>query len=283
MFPRMASEVHYQAEEASHLADASTRPQPMQRTTRRPAHALRPSRRRRLRRSRPDFRTILSITCLILLCALAVILAFPQLLPGGTTTHRTAAPTGLLPTGRPVVSNPPPSAGASAAPASGPVSTTVSAVAPPVAPVTSTTAAPPPTPAEQVLALINKARSAAGLPAYVLDSGLVASATAHNQTMAGGCGLSHQCPREAAIGDRENAAGVHWTAAGENIGEGGPVANSNAGIANMAVGLTQGMLNEQPPDDGHRQNILSSTFTRVGIAVFRDSAGTVWLTQDFAN
>jgi hypothetical protein len=42
----------------------------------------------------------------------------------------------------------------------------------------------------------------------------------------------------------------------------------------MAVGLTQSMLNEQPPDDGHRMNILSSTFTHIGIAVYRDSSGS---------
>jgi uncharacterized protein YkwD len=51
----------------------------------------------------------------------------------------------------------------------------------------------------------------------------------------------------------------------------------------MAAGLTQSMLNEQPPDDGHRLNILSSTFTHIGIAVYRDGSGTVWLTQDFSN
>ena len=49
----------------------------------------------------------------------------------------------------------------------------------------------------------------------------------------------------------------------------------------MAVGLTQAMLNEKPPDDGHRKNILSRSFTHIGIAVFRVSSGTVWLTQDF--
>jgi uncharacterized protein YkwD len=76
---------------------------------------------------------------------------------------------------------------------------------------------------------------------------------------------------------------VTWTACGENIGEGGPVADSSAAIARMAVGLTQAMLNEKPPDDGHRRNILSSSFTHIGIAVFRDSSGTVWLTQDFSN
>ncbi len=137
--------------------------------------------------------------------------------------------------------------------------------------------------AAQVLTLINQARASAGLPALTILSGLQTSSSAHNTRMAGGCGLSHQCPGEPALGDRETAAGVHWTAAGENIGEGGPVADTSAAIAQMAVGLTQSMLDEKPPNDGHRQNILSSTFTHIGIAVYRDSSGTVWLTQDFSN
>jgi uncharacterized protein YkwD len=134
---------------------------------------------------------------------------------------------------------------------------------------------PPPAPslpanasaASQVLALINQARAQAGLPAYTVTSGLDLSSSRHNQLMAGGCGLSHQCPGEAALGDRETAAGVHWTAAGENIGEGGPEADTDSAIAQMAVALTQDMLNEKPPDDGHRLNILSSTFTHIGITV----------------
>jgi uncharacterized protein YkwD len=134
-----------------------------------------------------------------------------------------------------------------------------------------------------VLALINRARAGAGLPALTVTSGLQASSSQHNLTMAGGCGLSHQCPGEPAIGDRETAAGVHWTAAGENIGEGGPVDNTGSAIAQMAVGLTQSMLDEKPPDDGHRMNILSTSFTHAGIAVHRDGAGTVWMTQDFSN
>jgi uncharacterized protein YkwD len=139
------------------------------------------------------------------------------------------------------------------------------------------------TAAAQVLALINQARATAGLPALTVTSGLESSSSAHNLLMAGGCGLSHQCPGEAAIGDRETVAGVHWTAAGENIGDGGPVADTSAAIAQMAVGLTQSMLDEQPPNDGHRMNILSTAFTHIGIAVYRDSSGTVWLTQDFSN
>lgn len=139
------------------------------------------------------------------------------------------------------------------------------------------------TAAGQVLALINQARASAGLPALTISSGLETSSAAHNLRMANGCGLSHQCPGEPALGARETAAGVKWTAAGENIGDGGPVANSASAIAQMAVGLTQSMLNEKPPDDGHRLNILSSSFTHTGIAVYRDNSGTVWLTQDFSN
>jgi uncharacterized protein YkwD len=137
--------------------------------------------------------------------------------------------------------------------------------------------------AAQVLALINQARAQAGLPAYSVSAGLDASSAAHNARMADGCGLSHQCPGEPPLGTRETDAGVVWTAAGENIGEGGPVADSPSAIAQMAVTLTQDMLNEKPPDDGHRLNILSGTFTHIGIAVTIDSSGTVWMTQDFSN
>jgi uncharacterized protein YkwD len=135
----------------------------------------------------------------------------------------------------------------------------------------------------QVLALINQARAQAGLPAYTLSAGLDTSSAAHNARMADGCGLSHQCPGEPPLGTRETDAGVAWTAAGENIGEGGPVADSASAIAQMAVTLTQDMLNEKPPDDGHRLNILSSAFTHIGIAVTIDGSGTVWMTQDFSN
>jgi uncharacterized protein YkwD len=182
------------------------------------------------------------------------------------------------------------SANLSSAPAKRPArpTPTASASARPVTPsptssATDSPSALPGTPAGQVLALINQARSAAGLPPLTILAGLESSASAHNLTMAGGCGLSHQCPNEPDLGARETAAGVVWSACGENIGEGGPVADTNAAIAQMAVGLTQDMLNEKPPDDGHRLNILSSSFAHIGIAVYLDSSGTVWLTQDFSN
>lgn len=165
--------------------------------------------------------------------------------------------------------------------------------APPPSASSSPTATPSPPPssppasdgaaAAQVLALINSARAQAGLPAYTISSGLNLSARRHTAAMAGGCGLSHQCPGEAALGDRLTAAGVSWTAAGENIGEGGPEPATGAAIAHLAVSLTQDMLDERPPDDGHRRSILSSSFHHVGICVFRDTSGTVWMTQDFSS
>ena len=175
-----------------------------------------------------------------------------------------------------------PSPSASASASTAPSSTAPTSTAP-TASATSPAGTSSGSAAAQVLALINQARSAAGLAPLTITAGLNSSASAHNSRMAGGCGLSHQCPGEPDLGARETAAGVHWTAAGENIGAGGPVANPTAAIAQMAVGLTQSMLNEKPPDDGHRRNILSSSFTHIGIAVFRNSSGTVWLTQDFSN
>jgi uncharacterized protein YkwD len=168
---------------------------------------------------------------------------------------------------------------------------TKAGAAPPASPAAPSPARPPAepagsqqgVPADQVLAVINQARAAAGRPAYTVSSGLDLSASRHNTVMASGCGLSHQCPGEAALGVRETAAGVTWTSAGENIGEGGPVSSSTTAIAQMAVTLTQDMLAEKPPDDGHRLNILSGAFHHIGIAVFRDGAGTVWMTQDFSN
>jgi uncharacterized protein YkwD len=193
------------------------------------------------------------------------------------SAHRThAAPSASASTSAPTSASAPAS---SSAPSPAPSAVT----SPAAAPTASPTADQDGTPAAQVLALINQARASAGLPALTLTAGLETTSSAHNLLMADGCGLSHQCPGEPAIGDRETAAGIHWTAAGENIGEGGPVADTTAAIGGMAVGLTQSMLDEKPPDDGHRLNILSTSFTHIGIAVYRDSSGTVWLTQDFSN
>jgi uncharacterized protein YkwD len=136
--------------------------------------------------------------------------------------------------------------------------------------------------AAQVLAVINQARTQAGLPGYTVSAGLEVSSGEHTAVMAGGCGLSHRCPGEAIFSERISRAGVSWTSCGENIGDRGPAPDNAAAIAQVAVQLTWQMLNERPPDDGHRRNILSPSFRHIGIRVFRDARGWVWMTQDFS-
>jgi uncharacterized protein YkwD len=92
--------------------------------------------------------------------------------------------------------------------------------------------------------------------------------------------MSHQLPNEPDLGTRVSQAGVNWSSAGENIG----YSTDYLHPTNAATGLDQDMLNEQPPDDGHRQNILSKDFTIVGIDVFIDTTNNkIWLTEDFAH
>lgn len=134
-----------------------------------------------------------------------------------------------------------------------------------------------------VLARINDARAEEGLGPLTMNTQLVAAAHAHNLRMADGCGLSHQCGGESGIGDRISAQGVQWSSVAENVGTGGPVDNSDSAQTDMAVGLTDSMLAEVPPDDGHRKNILNPELSRIGIDVIRDESGTVWLTHDFAD
>ena len=82
----------------------------------------------------------------------------------------------------------------------------------------------------------------------------------HDLTMQAANTLSHQLPGEAAFGDRERQQGVNWTWAAENIGE------TSDQTVNGALGLHHAMMNEQPPNDGHRQNILTTSGNSVGIA-----------------
>jgi hypothetical protein len=81
------------------------------------------------------------------------------------------------------------------------------------------------------------------------------------------------------------------TMAGENQGDpngwrvlsaSDPVANEEMQIAQ----ILQAMFNEGPPGDagdhGHYQNIMSSSFTKVGIGLIEVN-GKLYLTNDFSN
>jgi uncharacterized protein YkwD len=157
-------------------------------------------------------------------------------------------------------------------------------MAPTKQPTTGPTKQPttPSTVLDQVLAHINAARAQNGLAPLTLSTSLSKASELHNQLMINGCGLSHQCPGEAGLGDRFSAQGVPWTSAGENIGF-GSAGSSTAAIVGAANGLTDSMLAEVPPNDGHRRNLLNAGFKHIGLAIERDSKGLVWMTQDFVN
>lgn len=132
--------------------------------------------------------------------------------------------------------------------------------------------------AHQLFALINRDRAAQGLFLYVLNSTLSAGARAHSVKMSS-CGLSHQCPGELGPCQRVTDEGISWTNCGENVGYTSPYPTAWGGVQR----IEQAMLAEQPPDDGHRLNLFSSSFHRIGVGVSIDARGYVWITEDFAN
>jgi uncharacterized protein YkwD len=134
---------------------------------------------------------------------------------------------------------------------------------------------PPPTSPDAVqqllLNLINGSRAGAGLSPYTF-SAVQSEGTAscvgsygHSVHMAQVGQISHdQFPQDICI---------PWSAAGENVGEA-------SGSESAAIQtLHQDMMNEGP-SGGHYQNIMSTTFTTVGIGLYY-TGGTLWLTEDF--
>lgn len=134
---------------------------------------------------------------------------------------------------------------------------------------------------QNLFALINRDRAAQGLPAYHWNATLAKGARVHSRMMAQPqCGLSHQCPGEADPCQRVTNEGLQWMACGENAGYTSPDPSAWTAIKHH---IEQGMLNEQPPNDGHRQNLLSSVFHQVGIGIYIAAKGMIWVTEDFTN
>jgi len=130
--------------------------------------------------------------------------------------------------------------------------------------------------ARQMLGLLNAERHAHGKRPLTMAYRLRVSAHRHNLRMAADNIMSHQLPGEAFFATRISRTGYRWRAAGENIGW-----NSDLTLRGL-LNLEREMYHEVPPNDGHRVNILSSTFTQVGIDVVYDKTHRkIWFTQDF--
>jgi uncharacterized protein YkwD len=126
---------------------------------------------------------------------------------------------------------------------------------------------------QQLLDLINASRATIGLPPYIF-SAVESNGTA---TCVGSLGHSMEMSQEGAISHDQFSQDicVLFMAAGENVGYTSGV-SENDGITETH----QAMMNEGPTG-GHYQNIMSSSFTTVGLGLYVDSTGTLWLTEDF--
>ncbi len=129
----------------------------------------------------------------------------------------------------------------------------------------------------RLLNVVNQARASAGVAALSVDTRIHREALVHSEDMT--CyGMSHFVPPGTTPESRMAAAGVQFTWAGENIGWSGQGSDWD-----KVMWLFNSMMAEKPPNDGHRQNILSPHFTRTGIGIYVENAsGRLWLTEDFA-
>jgi len=128
-----------------------------------------------------------------------------------------------------------------------------------------------------LLNAVNQARKAAGVAALTIDSRIHGETLIHSEDMT--CyGFGHYVPPGTTPASRMAAAGVSFTWHGENIGEAGEGTDLQ-----KVQWLFNSMMAEKPPNDGHRQNILSPNFTRTGIGIYvEDGSASLWQTEDFA-
>ncbi|MEV6118277.1 sigma-70 family RNA polymerase sigma factor [Streptomyces sp. NPDC052109] len=123
-----------------------------------------------------------------------------------------------------------------------------------------------PTDVGQVVALVNKERSAAGCGPLTEDPQLQKAAQGHSDDMAARDFFDHTNPDGADPGQRITAAGYRWSTYGENIAQG----------QQSAAAVMQSWMNSP----GHRANILNCSFKDIGVGVHK-GAGGPWWTQDF--
>jgi hypothetical protein len=109
-----------------------------------------------------------------------------------------------------------------------------------------------------LVAMVNSARAAHGLPALAVSSDLTAAARAQAGRMAASRTLAHTPNLGGAV--------CCWTTVGENVGEGPSASSIESAFMHSAA---------------HRANILSSAYTQVGIGTVVDSTGVMWVSEIF--
>ena len=115
--------------------------------------------------------------------------------------------------------------------------------------------------------LLNHDRTANGLSALPLDAALSRIARIKAEDMRDQGYFAHESPTYGSVSNMLRHFGYAFTAAGENIAHHATVEKSQAAFMSS---------------DGHRRNILSSSWTRVGLGVAYDRSGFVYVVQLFA-
>ncbi len=123
------------------------------------------------------------------------------------------------------------------------------------------------TSAEQTLVnLLNEDRARYGLKPLILDEELSRIARIKSQDMVDNNYFAHLSPSYGNVRSMLTSFGVSYLSAGENIARSRSVYHSNAAFLSS---------------EGHRRNMLSSTFTHVGIGVVTNRYGFVTVTEIF--
>jgi uncharacterized protein YkwD len=118
-----------------------------------------------------------------------------------------------------------------------------------------------------LLAAHNARRAEAGLPGLAASAKLQAAAQGHAMTMAQLGRMEHSGIGDGDPGSRLRGVGYSWTWAGENI------AWNQRTVAEVMTSWLS--------SPGHRENILSSSFTQAGFALARGTDGSFWWCADF--
>lgn len=102
-----------------------------------------------------------------------------------------------------------------------------------------------------VVSLVNEIRAQYGLPALTLDEGLCRYARVKSQDMQQNGYFSHESPTYGSPFDMMRTFGISYSYAGENIA--------------MGYSSAQAVVDAWMNSAGHRANILSASFTSIGV------------------
>ncbi len=119
--------------------------------------------------------------------------------------------------------------------------------------------------AQQVLELVNEERAKVGAAPLKMNVKAVQAAEIRAKEIV--TSFSHTRPNGSSFATALTESGVNFKTAGENIAWGQKT--------------PQEVMNVWMNSQGHRANILNTTFTEIGIGVYQEPSGTMYWTQLF--